>query len=72
MGFYRLLTEIQERKVVDFMISMIVAADKNWAIGREGGLLVQEGEYLMFGDAFALTDRDLDRLYEQSTYLASF
>ncbi|MBR0478703.1 MAG: hypothetical protein IJJ24_06370 [Solobacterium sp.] len=32
-------------------------------IPEDGGLLEEEGQFLLFGSAFAVTDRDLDRLY---------
>ncbi|MBR2991394.1 MAG: hypothetical protein IKF51_08080 [Solobacterium sp.] len=40
-------------------------------VPEEGGVLVEEGRYLLFGDAFVLTDRDLDRLYERYSYLTA-
>ncbi len=32
-------------------------------IPEDGGLLEEEGQFLLFGSAFVVTDRDLDRLY---------
>ena len=34
-------------------------------IPEDGGVLEEEGRFLLFGSAFAVTDRDLDRLYLQ-------